>query len=106
MLYLKLNYYLLLILHIVRAFERTTPIFFDSIQNGEAGEDFFHTRNAAFQHAGTNCLPSVIRMGEFTQAGLEEHIWFFQQRLTGSPSRLPLVYSIYRLFAFKVSGIQ
>jgi len=95
----------LLFSHITRAFERTTPIFFDTIQNGEAGEDFFHARNTAFQHAGANCLPSIIRMGEFTQAGLEDHIWFFQQRLTGSPSWLPLVYSIYRLFALKVSEI-
>ena len=63
----KINYYLLLLsrFSIIRAFERTTPIFFDAIQNGEAGEDFFHAHNAAFQHASTNCLPSIIRMGEY-----------------------------------------
>ena len=87
-----------------RSFERTTPILFSKIVSGDADPDFLAKKKEVFNMASTSCLPSVVRMGiMLNELSLQDHVQFFKERLKGLPSRLPSIYSVYRLFAFEVN---
>lgn len=83
------------------------PIAFEKIvTNSGQSERFMEAKREVFDKASLSCLPSVIRMGlGFTQANLQDHISFFQEKLIGLPGRLPSIYSCYRYLAYEVSTI-
>lgn len=67
--------------------------------------DFFAKKKEVFSMASTSCLPSVVRMGiMLNELSLHYHVQFFKEQLKGLLSRLPSIYSVYRLFAFEVNG--
>jgi len=96
----EINY----LLYCDRAFERSTPIFFERIiTTTEVSSEFFESCRNVNNAANNYCIPSVIQMSAgLTERNLEPHVDFFAKRLKGLPSRLPSNYSVYRYFAFEV----
>ena len=88
-----------------RSFERTTPIFFNKLLTKQADDvgKFLELKRHIFSLANTHSLIEVIRLGEqITLENLEVNITFFKRELNGLVTRLPEIYSVYRLFAHKV----
>ena len=88
-----------------RSFERTTPIWFQKLapSESEVPEEFLEGRKEIFSLATTHCLIDVIRLSRsLDNERLATHIGYFKTHLSGLPSRLAEIYSIYRLFTHEV----
>lgn len=91
---------------ISRSFERTTPIWFAKLITREnLGEKFLDQRRMILEMASTNCLLDIIHIGRrVTAENLAEHHSYFEDKLVGLSTRLPEIYSGYRLIAFEVTA--
>lgn len=90
-----------------RSFERTTPIWFNKCvnQDDEEAGDFLEARRDIFSLATTHSIINIINMSQYiNNDNLANHIGFFKEQLHGVtlPSRLPEIYSVYRLFSQEV----
>ena len=66
-------------------------------------EEFLEGRKEIFSLATTHCLIDVIRLSQsLDNERLATHIGYFKTHLSGLPSRLAEIYSIYRLFTHEV----
>ena len=83
-----------------RSFERTTPIWFQKLvtSESEVPEEFLEGRKEIFSLATTHCLIDVIRLSRsLDNERLATHIGYFKTHLSGLPSRLAEIYSIYKV---------